>query len=72
MLSNVPEREQTNLNKVVAETPSKVGRIPIKLTGTDIEGNDVELSFHMEGDPMLIDQTRINLNKCKATQNKPK
>ena len=49
--------------------PSGVGRIPIKITGTDNEGNDLELSFHIGGDPMLADQTQINPNKPKNTQN---
>ena len=65
--SDAPEREQTNTNKVVGKVPSKVGRTPIKLIGTDIEGNNLELSFHMEGDPIAIYKTQVNSNKRKGT-----
>ena len=60
------------MNKIVAIVPSKVGRILIKITGTDIEGNkleinDMKMRFLTEGDPILIDQTRINPNPPKST-----
>ena len=35
--SSEPEREQMSANKVVVKMPSRVGRIPVKITGTDIE-----------------------------------
>ena len=65
--SNVLEREQINMNKVVGKVPSKVGRIPIKMKGTDIEGNDLKLSFHTEGAPIANDQTRVKVNERNIT-----
>ena len=67
--SNVSEREQINLTKAVVKVPSMVGRIPTKIIGTDIEGNILELSFHIGGDPMLTNRTQINPIKPKTTQN---
>ena len=62
--------------KAQMERPSKVGRIPIKIIGTDINGNKLELNvmttpFLTEGDPILIDQTQININPHKSTQIHP-
>ena len=70
--SDVQEREQININGIVEEVPSRVGRIPIKVIGTDIEGNDLELSFRMEGDPIFTDQTQINIKPHKTVQSNVK
>ena len=66
--SDVQEREQININGVVAKAPSNVGRIPIKITGTINEKSELELNSHAGGDPMSIEQTQINLDIQKATQ----
>ena len=69
MPSNVPEREQINMNKVVGKAPSQVGRISMKLNGINIEGNNLESSFHIGGDPILPNQTQINPKQPKTIQN---
>ena len=63
------EPAEVNEKKMKTEAPSKVGRIPIKITGTDIERDDLELGFHLEGEPISIDQTQINLKPHKTTLN---
>ena len=49
--------------------------MPIKINGTDIDGNKLEFRmctftpFLMEGDPILIDQTQTNLKSLKFSSN---
>ena len=66
------EPAEVNEKKMKTEAPSKVGRIPIKITGTDINGNKLEINitsnpFLKEGDPISINQTQINLKPHKVT-----
>ena len=49
------------------EAPFMIERRPIKLTGKDIEGNDLELNFHSEDEPISIKQIQLNLNKRNET-----
>ena len=72
MSSNVSEREPINLKETVVKAPPKVGRTPIKITGTDINGNTLEINiaakpFLTEGESLTLDQTQINLNKREVT-----
>ena len=70
--SNVLEREQIKVNKFMATMPSEVGRTPIELTGTDIEGNQLAINvvakpFLTEGESLTLNQAQRNLNKREVT-----
>ena len=72
LVVNEEKMKSRETEKTQIEMPSIVRRRPIKITGKDIDRNKSEFNniakrFHMEGEPMLVDQTQINLAKRHLT-----
>ena len=60
----VENKEKTGSRKVETKVPSEVRRRPIKITGTDIDGNNFELNdVKVRGEPISINLIQANLNK---------